>query len=82
MPYKHATCTFKIKIPPADAMSSSSSCDLQRYKAEYFIIECGKYGRQREKLDIQIARIIGRKEWKERKDGEDRGMLTVLTRID
>ena len=53
-------------------------CNEEKETLEHFIIECEKYRKQRKILDTQIAKIIGRKEWEKRKDGEDRGILTVL----
>ena len=53
-------------------------CNEEKETLEHFIIECEKYRKQRKILDTQIGKIIGRKEWEKRKDGEDRGILTVL----
>ena len=53
-------------------------CGDEKEIVNHFIIECDKYKEQRQELDRKVARLIGREEWEERKEGEDRGIRTVL----
>ena len=45
---------------------------------QHFIIVCDKYTTHRQEMDSQVAEILGREEWEERKEGSDRGIRTVL----
>ena len=53
-------------------------CGEVKETVEHFIIECDTYRTQRQLLDRQVAEILGREEWEERKELEDRGIRTVL----
>ncbi|MPC43528.1 hypothetical protein E2C01_037177 [Portunus trituberculatus] len=53
-------------------------CGEEKESVEHFLVECDKYIKQRKTLDTQVANIIGREDWEERKEGEDREIRTVL----
>ena len=53
-------------------------CGDEKETVDHFIIECDKYKEQRQELDRKVARLIGREEWEERKEGEHKGIRTVL----
>ncbi|MPC88944.1 hypothetical protein E2C01_083869 [Portunus trituberculatus] len=48
-------------------------CGEEKESVEHFIVECDKYRKQRKALDTQVANIIGREEWEERKEGKTEG---------
>ncbi len=59
-------------------MQGCQACEVEKETLEHFIIECDRYSGQRQELDRQVTRIIGRQEWEDRKEEEDRGLRTVL----
>jgi len=45
-----------------------SSCGEEKETVEHFIIECDSYRTQRQELDRQVAKIIGRAKWEDRRE--------------
>ena len=53
-------------------------CEEEKETLEHFIIECDKFRTQRQELEEKISDILGREMWETRKQGDDRGLKTVL----
>ena len=77
---KARTGTLDVKARNRDEQDQECSSCRVRETIEHFLVECGRYEEERDRLLGSITAVIGRDEWHRRlvMEGEDRGILTVL----